>query len=182
MGEKVTWLDIAWVCSRIFTSCRRNKVKAQECNIQSYCFLNHQIIFKCTYLQFTVKPKLALAKLILLLALQLYCTASSCSKLQITKMDWTKVTPFSFTSSFKIVDRDELPSGVPSLLQVKDGTGQPCATHTNIPVLPAVIGALSEMITMDVSVRLLICIETGSQWLCYKCSIYTLELSLESAY
>ena len=85
-------------------------------------------------------------------------------------MDWTKVTPFSFTSSSKIVDRGELPSGVPSLLQVKDGTGQPCATHTNTPVLPAVIGVLSEMITMDVSVRLL---ETGSQWLCYKCSIYT---------
>ena len=51
------------------------------------------------YVRFTVKLKLALVVLILLLALQLYRAASSCSKLQITKMDWTKVFPFATTSS-----------------------------------------------------------------------------------
>ena len=55
------------------------------------------------------------------------------------------------------------------LFQVKDGTGQPYATHTNIPMLPAVIVALTEMIVMDVSLEILI-IQSGS---CYKCSIFT---------
>ena len=60
---------------------------------------------------------------------------------------------------------------VPPLLQVKDGTGYPYATHTNIPVLPAVIVALSDMIAMNVAVGILIMIN------CYKCSIF-IQLSI----
>ena len=55
-----------------------------------------------------------------------------------------------------MVDWELLLRKVPPLLQVKDGRGQPYATHTNIPVLPAVSVALSDMIAMNVSVGILI--------------------------
>ena len=44
MGEKAIWLDIAQVCGHIFHKPQVSENTAQECNIQPYCLLPHQII------------------------------------------------------------------------------------------------------------------------------------------
>ena len=72
-------------------------------------------------------------------AKQLYCPASASSALHSSMMDRKNVTPFSVSSSSKIVIRELLLSTVSSLFQEMDGLGVPWATQTKVMVLPASI-------------------------------------------